>query len=41
VITGARTPAQVRENMLAAEVAPRIDAAIMNRIASIIGDNHD
>ncbi len=41
VITGARTPAQVRENMLAAEVAPRIDAATMNRIASIIGDNHD
>jgi voltage-dependent potassium channel beta subunit len=41
VITGARTPAQVRENMLAAEVAPRIDAAIMNRVASIIGDNHD
>jgi voltage-dependent potassium channel beta subunit len=41
VITGARTPAQVRENMLAAEVAPRIDAATMNRIASIIGDDHD
>lgn len=41
VITGARTPAQVRENMLAAEVAPRIDAPTMNRIASIIGDNHD
>ncbi len=41
VITGARTPAQVRENMLSAEVAPRIDAAMMNRIASIIGDNHD
>jgi voltage-dependent potassium channel beta subunit len=41
VITGARTPAQVRENMLAAEVAPRIDAAIMSRIASIIGDDYD
>jgi voltage-dependent potassium channel beta subunit len=41
VITGARTPAQVRENMLAAEVAPRIDAALMSRIASIVGDDHD
>jgi voltage-dependent potassium channel beta subunit len=41
VITGARTPVQVRENMLAAEVAPRIDAALMSRIASIIGDDHD
>jgi voltage-dependent potassium channel beta subunit len=41
VITGARTPVQVRENMLASEVAPRIDAALMSRIASIIGDDHD
>jgi voltage-dependent potassium channel beta subunit len=41
VITGARTPVQVRENMLAAEVSPRIDAALMSRIASIIGDDHD
>ena len=41
VITGARTPAQVRENMLAAEVAPRIDAAVMTRIATIIGDHYD
>jgi voltage-dependent potassium channel beta subunit len=41
VITGARTPAQVRENMLAAEVAPRIDAEMMSRIDAIIGDDHD
>jgi voltage-dependent potassium channel beta subunit len=41
VITGARTPAQVRENMLAAEVAPRIDAATMGRIAAIIGNDYD
>ncbi len=41
VITGARTPAQVRENMLAAEVAPRIDAEMMSRIDAIIGDDHE
>lgn len=41
VITGARTPAQVRENMLAAEVAPRIDASMMDRIASIVGNDHE
>jgi voltage-dependent potassium channel beta subunit len=41
VITGARTPAQVRENMLAAEVAPRIDAALVNRIAAIVGDDYE
>jgi aryl-alcohol dehydrogenase-like predicted oxidoreductase len=41
VITGARTADQVRENMQAADVAPRIDAATMTRIAAIIGDNHD
>ncbi len=41
VITGARTPAQVRENMLAAEVAPRLDAQMMSRIAAIIGDDHE
>ena len=41
VITGARNPAQVRENMLAAEVAPRIDATMIGRIAAIIGDNHE
>jgi voltage-dependent potassium channel beta subunit len=41
VITGARTPAQVRENMLAAEVAPRIDAEMMGRIDAIIGDDHE
>jgi voltage-dependent potassium channel beta subunit len=41
VITGARTPAQVRENMLAAEVAPRLDAQMMSRIAAIVGDDHE
>ena len=41
VITGARTPAQVRENMLAAEVAPRLEAPMVDRIVSIIGDNYD
>lgn len=41
VITGARTPAQVRENMLAAEVAPRIDASTLARIASIVGDDYE
>jgi voltage-dependent potassium channel beta subunit len=41
VITGARTPAQVRENMLAAEVAPRIDPEMMSRIDAIIGDDHE
>jgi voltage-dependent potassium channel beta subunit len=41
VITGARTPDQVRENMQSAEVVPRIDAAMMARIAAIIGDSYD
>jgi voltage-dependent potassium channel beta subunit len=41
VITGARTAAQVRENMLAVEVASNIDAAMMNRIAAIVGNDHD
>jgi aryl-alcohol dehydrogenase-like predicted oxidoreductase len=41
VITGARTPDQVRENMQAGEVQARIDRAVMARVAAIIGDNHD
>jgi len=41
VITGARNADQVRENMFAAQVAPRIEAALIERIASIIGDDHD
>ena len=41
VITGARTPDQVRENMQAAELVSRLDTAAVARIAAIIGDNHD
>jgi len=41
VITGARTPAQVRENMLAAEVAPRLDGPTVDRIAAIVGDDYE
>jgi len=41
VITGARAAAQVRENMLAVEVAARMDAALMSRLAAIVGENYD
>lgn len=41
VISGARTAAQVRENMLAVEVAARMDSALMSRIAAIVGENYD
>lgn len=37
VITGASRTAQVRENMRATELAPRLDAAVLQRIESIIG----
>ena len=40
VITGASRVAQVTENMKAAEVAARLDAAALARIAAIIGSNH-
>ena len=35
VITGASKPAQVVENMKAAEIAPLIDAAVMERVAAV------
>ncbi|MBV8210746.1 MAG: aldo/keto reductase [Burkholderiaceae bacterium] len=41
VITGARNADQVRENMMAAQIAPRLEGVLMERIASIIGDDHD
>ena len=41
VITGARTAEQVRENMQAAELSARLDAATMARVAAIVGTNHD
>jgi voltage-dependent potassium channel beta subunit len=40
VITGASRVAQVTENMQAAEVAKRLDAAALARIDAIIGSNH-
>lgn len=40
VITGASRVAQLTENMQAAEVAKRLDAAALARIDAIIGSNH-
>ncbi len=36
VITGASRPAQVRENMAALDVVPRLDATVMARIAAVV-----
>ena len=37
VITGASRPAQVRENMVAAEIAIQLDATLLERINTTIG----
>jgi len=39
VITGASSPQQVRENMVAADVATRIDDTVMTKIDHILGSN--
>ncbi|SHE99061.1 voltage-dependent potassium channel beta subunit, animal [Ferrithrix thermotolerans DSM 19514] len=39
VITGASSPQQVRENMVAAEVATRLDDTFMTKIDHILGSN--
>jgi aryl-alcohol dehydrogenase-like predicted oxidoreductase len=41
VITGASRPAQVVENMKAIEVAPKLDAAALERIDTIVGTAYD
>lgn len=41
VITGASGPGQVAENMKALEVAGRLDAAALERIAAVVGNAHD
>jgi voltage-dependent potassium channel beta subunit len=40
VITGASRVAQVAENMKAAEIATKLDAATLERINTLIGSNH-
>ncbi len=41
VITGASRPQQVHENMRAAEVADKLDAAVIHRIDAILGSSYD
>ncbi len=41
VITGASRGPQLQENMKALELAAKLDAGVMERIAATIGDNHD
>jgi voltage-dependent potassium channel beta subunit len=41
VITGASRPAQVRENMVAADVAARLDATLLERINTTIGQAYE
>jgi voltage-dependent potassium channel beta subunit len=41
VITGASRPSQVSENMHAVEIAERIDAAMLDHILEIVGDEHE
>jgi voltage-dependent potassium channel beta subunit len=41
VITGASRASQVTENMKAIEVAPKLDAAVMQRIDTIVGNAYD
>ncbi len=41
VITGASNPQQVRENMRALDVVPKLDAAVLQRIDAIVGTSFD
>lgn len=41
VITGASRPAQVRENMVAAEIATQLDASLLERVHATIGQAYE